>query len=56
MHLKVAKAAVYSKVVVLLLLIHCYLRRFSESRSSNGSTLSVRLSVRPQHFRGTKFV
>ena len=33
----------------------CYLRRFSESRSSSGSTPSVRLSVRPsvrrKHFR-----
>ena len=33
-----------------------YLRRFSESRSSSGSTPSVRPYVRPQHFRGTKFV
>ena len=30
----------------------CYLRRFSESRPSSGSTPSVR----PQDFRGTKFV
>ena len=29
----------------------CYLRRFSESRSSSGSTPSIRLSVRPKHFR-----
>ena len=27
-----------------------YLRRFSESRSSNGSTPSVLPTVRPQHF------
>ena len=33
-----------------------YLCRFSESSSSNGSTRSVCLSVRPQHFWGTKKV
>ena len=37
-----------------------YLRHFSESRSSSGSTPSLRPSVRPlvcpQHFRDAKFV
>ena len=37
--------------LMLLFGFACYLRRFSESRSSSGSTLSVRLSIRPQHFR-----
>ena len=35
---------------------HYYLRRFGESRSSNGSTPSVRLSVRALHFWGALFV
>ena len=36
--------------------LYFYLRHFSESRSSKGSTSSVRPSARSQLFRGTKFV
>ena len=50
----------YKIIKIFPRLLSFYLRRFSESRSSNGSTSSVPPSVRPsvrlKHFRGTKFV